>query len=156
MYNNKDKVTSIKTKWQEEHGNRLEDEGPELPKKISGPDDIGKPRGIPAGCYSVFQCSLPTWFPCRRKQTRHSEPEFTHFASGDFIVIHSGARFMWRCVDTQRIKCRRFARDWPWEASSFIRDSTRSSSKIYMDLPSISRKRAKVRTVFAEAPVGVK
>lgn len=32
--------------------------------------------------------------------------EFIHFASGDFIAIHSDARFMRRCVDTRRIKCR--------------------------------------------------
>lgn len=69
----------------------------------------GSPKILPAGCYSVFQRSLPTPFPRRRGQTRHSEPEFTHFASGDFIVIHSGARFIRRCVDTRRIKCRRFA-----------------------------------------------
>jgi len=83
---------------------------PRATREDSGPDDIGKFRDTLAGCYSVFQRSLPTSFPCRRGQMRNSESEFTHFASGDFIVIHSGVRFMQRCIDTQRIKCRRFER----------------------------------------------
>lgn len=110
--------------------------GPKLSQKISGPDNIGKLRDIPAGCYSVFQRSLPTSFLCRRGQTRHSESEFTHFASEDFIVIHSCARFMWRCVDTQCIKCRRFARLAVGSTVLYPR-LHQTSSKIYMDLPSI-------------------
>lgn len=75
---------------------------------------------IPA--FPAHFVSLSSWTDA------HFESEFTHFASGDFIVIHSCARFMWRCVDTQCIKCK-VSRDWSWEASYFIRDFTRLPRK---------------------------
>lgn len=80
--------------------------------------------------YSSVPC--PLCFPVVADRHGILNPrEFTHSASGDFIAVHSDARFMWRYVDiyiyihvyTRRIKCKRFARDWPWEVPSFIRET---------------------------------
>lgn len=120
-----------------------------------------KPRDTPY-CRMLFR--IPA-FPAhsvsqsRRGQTWHSVLESLPILHPEILsAVHPDARFMRRCVDTRRIKCKKARAIGPRKCrpltAKLIR--ARASSKIYMDLPSISRKRVKVRAVFVEAHVEVK
>lgn len=119
-----------------------------LPERIPGPDDIEKPRDTPQPDvipYSSIPC--PFCFPVVTDRRGILSPRVYPFCIRRFYrdsLWRTIYVVMRRYTYTRRIKCKRLARDWPWEVPSFIRQtlSARASSKIYMDLPSISCKRA--------------
>lgn len=92
---------------------------------------------IPVGCYSVFQHSLP--YPV--SLSSRTDATFRAWIY-PFCIRRFYRDSLWRTiyVAMRRYAARQVqeARDWPWEVPS-----ARASSKICMNLPSISRKRAK-------------